>query len=95
MWKEYYDKETCTLLIPKHFNEELIGLAESVPDVKIIMFEEDQNDYANFNCRIDNLPEGITKLVLSGTAFNHPVDHLPQTLTHLTFGPHFNHPVDH
>jgi hypothetical protein len=53
-------------------------------------------DMYESNCEINNMPFPVTKLFFRDDdfIFNHPVDNLPNTITHISFGYVFNQPVD-
>jgi hypothetical protein len=87
-WLEYYNEKTCTLVVPKDYNDELVNLPVGI---KILEFEK----FSIFNKLIENLPSSITHITLE-TSFNQPVNEgiLPNSLTHLTFGYYFNQPIN-
>ncbi len=90
MMIEFYNENTKTLIIPEYFNEELNDVTK---ETKIIIFENNYDNYKNFNGNIiskfnqpvNKLPEKITHLTFRCN-FNQKVDNLPLSLTHLTFG---------
>lgn len=59
--------------------------------------ELDNNPFVVLFYQMDMLfPSNLTRVkkLKFGNAFNHPVDNLPSSLTHLIFGLYFNHSVD-
>jgi hypothetical protein len=78
---KYFNVETRVLTIPWNFDSELKDLPEKV---KIIIFEE--------NIEIINPPAPYITGKIS--EFNHKLDELPDSVTHLTLGTHFSQPIE-
>ena len=71
------------------FNQSLDSLPSTLKILKLVNGLESME----FNKSIENLPDGLENLQISGK-FNQPVDFLPRNLKKLNLGEHFDQPLD-